>query len=151
MAQLFEQAVREAVPPDFSIETEDSQEKALIGVIFNRRDLRIRGGICEQHDCYIKARLLTSGGKPKLESTPDFLGGGRTWVWRYTSTGAIGDFVFSKAENQPYPFDMTTFYRNLSMNLPPWAFVYVPPQSNISIIPVIYSQGEAHNFVTPEG
>jgi len=86
------------------------------------------------------------------EPAPDILGSypaltEKHGAWLYFDTNPEDGFIHEVTPAPP--FNTFTFFKQLSANLPQWAYLYITPREYVSPVPVVLHQGQELHFVKP--
>ncbi len=101
-------------------------------------------------DCRLWVPAIDLGRLPKIGKAPAFLGGAEAYIWGrpgYRGEGLLAGYPWT-AESMT-PADRVEVMRNLSAKLPPWMYLYIPPDPKFAPYPQMFHQGEVLLFIEP--
>jgi len=170
LSSMIEQAVADALSPQFRVEPFEWTDTANFGGKSSYRILRVEGPGCEEWSCVVRGTLSsvsapesTSRARVVETDSPPFVAGdGPTYSYKqsgyveldkivreFTESGSLaGQWRRIETEHLT-DFDYPNFYRRLSAALPDWAYIYVGPQfsHNEAGVPYVLHKGEQLLFV----
>jgi hypothetical protein len=131
--------------PDHKVELREREPRHSMDL---KTYLAVEGPACG--DCRLFSMVTGDSDIPQVKKAPGFLGSYDSYAWITLGIRGNGNFSgFPWTASAMTPEDREKFFLRLSGNLPPWVYIYLPPDARVAPYPQMFHQGQRLLFVEP--